>query len=105
MKLTMKKTIAFLLTLVMLVNTFPLSALAEPDQGIADKFNLQKGAGDGLVINIQIQEEAMSSFAGYYIRVKQNGVQQVVDGNQQTLETESDRLPLTTPSMSLPPRS
>ena len=100
MKLTMKKTIAFLLTLVMLVNTFPLSALAEPDQGIADKFNLQKGAGDGLVINIQIQEEAESSFAGYYIRVMQSGVQQIVDNNPQSLNTQTDIFQLTTPSMS-----
>ena len=99
MKLTMKKTLAFLLTLVMLVNVFPLSAFAEPDEGIADKFNLQKGAGDGLVVNVLIQEEAVSSFANYYIQVKQNGVQQVVDGNPQSLETESDKLPLTTPSM------
>ena len=99
MKLTMKKTLAFLLTLVMLVNIFPLSAFAEPDEGIADKFNLQKGAGDGLVVNVLIQEEAVSSFANYYIQVKQSGVQQVVDGNPQSLETESDKLPLTTPSM------
>ena len=49
MKYTMKKTIAFLLTLVMLVNILPVSVLAEqPDEGRRGPLNAPatRGARD-----------------------------------------------------------
>ena len=55
MKHTMKKTLAFLLTLVMLVNVFPLSALAGTKQGTYGPFGLSKAAGDNyhtVVVNV-----------------------------------------------------
>ncbi|SNT93233.1 T surface-antigen of pili, partial [Aristaeella hokkaidonensis] len=46
MKYTMKKTLAFLLTLVMLVNILPVSVLAEqPDEGRRGPLNVQKSRG------------------------------------------------------------
>ena len=82
MKHTMKKTLAFLLTLVMLVNTFPLSALAAPKEGKYGPLGLSKSAGDNyhtVVVNIASDVK----WEGHlYFVLKQEQVPTYGDGNK-----------------------
>ena len=91
MKYTMKKTIAFLLTLVMLVNILPVSVLAEqPEEGRRGPLNAPatRGAASFTVVT-EMESGSESHFTGYYIFVKQFGVNLTVDGNASTVETQA----------------
>ena len=56
MKYTLKKTLAFLLTLVMLVNIFPLAAFAGTDEGKAGPVFLPPARSE-YTINVNIDAE------------------------------------------------
>ena len=59
MKYTMKKTIAFLLTLVMLVNILPVSVLAEqPAEVRKGPFNLKSGNADAVIQTVVVNVTA-----------------------------------------------
>ena len=68
MKYTMKKTLAFLLTLVMLVNIFPLSAFADPDSGEGG----QLGAENVFVTVNAAGIDLSSDGSQYYITIGSN---------------------------------
>ena len=71
MKYTMKKTIAFLLTLVMLVNILPVSVLAEqPEEGRRGPLNAPATRGNGHTAEVSVEDGVNTDYL-YIVFIQQ----------------------------------